>query len=213
MNGRWRIVAGLVAACVAAAPQPALADGGGASPPAGDARAIRFPPSPELPAVLGRKLKWDDLAFVPGPDDAEEAKAAWSWLVPGRWRPILFAMVGGIFLETEAGTVRWLDIGTGTVEDVAPSVKAFEAILRSGSPDVELWFLPALVESLHRAGKRPGPGQAYFFLVLPVFKEGKFTADNMVVVPVREQIGATADIHRRMKDLPDGARVETRVRD
>lgn len=212
MIGRWNMVAWLVAACVAAAPGPAPADAGGASPAAGDGRAIRFPPSPKLPAVLGRELKWRDLAFVPGPGQAEEARKAWSWLVPGRWRPILFAMVGGIFFETEAGTVRWLDMGAGTVEEVAPDVEAFEAILRSGPPDVEYWFLPALVESLHRAGKRPRPGQAYFFLVLPIFKEGRFTADNMVVVPVREQIGATADIHRQIAQLPDGAKAEMKTK-
>jgi hypothetical protein len=158
--------------------------------------------------VLGRKLKWHDLAFAPQPAHAREARKAWEWLLPGRWRPVLFAMVGGIFIETEAGTVRWLDMGSGTVEDVAPSVEAFEAMLRSGPPDVELWFLPALVESLHRAGKRPGPDQAYFFLVPPVFAEGKFVADNMVLVPIREQIGANGDIHRQLATIPDGAKVK-----
>ena len=158
-------------------------------------------------------MKWDDLAFVPGPELAAEAREAWSWLVPGRWRPILFAMVGGIFFESEAGTVHWLDIGVGTVEEVAPSVEAFEAILRSGAPVVEEWFLPPLVQALHEAGKRPGPGQAYHFLILPVFAEGKYAPDNMVLVPAREQVGAAADIHRQLKDVPDGTKAEMIVRD
>jgi len=211
MIGRG-IIATLLFSGLVAAPGAALAGGPAANPPTRDARAIDFPPSPEPPAVLGRKMKWDDLAFVPGPELAAEAREAWSWLVPGRWRPILFAMVGGIFFETEAGTVRWLDIGAGTVEEVAPSVEAFEAILRSGPPDVEIWFLPALVEALHRAGKRPGPGRAYAFLILPVFAEGKFVADNMVVVPAREQVGVAADIHRQLAKVPDGTKVQIEVK-
>jgi hypothetical protein len=172
------------------------------------------PDAPNALEAMAKRwnMKWDELAFVPDPELAKEARRAWSWLVPGRWRPILFAMVGGIFFETETGTVGWLDIGAGTVEEVAASVEAFEAILRSGGEEVEFWFLPALVEELHRAGKRPGPGQAYFFLILPVFAEGKFVADNMVVVPAREQIEATADIHRQIAKLPDGAKVELEPR-
>lgn len=189
-------------------PQVAAADAPGPAPAARGDRAIRFPPDRGLKAAKERNVKWDDLAFVPGRELAAEAMEAWSWLVPGGGRPILFAMVGGIFFETEDGKVHWLDIGGGTVEEVAPSVEAFEKILRSEAPVVEEWFLPALVEALQKAGKRPGPGQAYFFLILPVFAEGKFTPDNMVVISAREQVVATADIHRQMKDIPDGTKVE-----
>jgi hypothetical protein len=204
------IAISLVAAGIAALPRPALAGPPGAASPADGERATRFRLPQGAPAMAAkeRNVKWNDLAFVPGPELAAEAREAWSWLVPGRWRPILFAMVGGIFLESEDGTVHWLDIGGGTAEEVAPSVEAFEAILRSGAPVVEEWFLPALVEALRRAGKRPGPGQAYLFLIMPVFAEGKYVADNMVVVSAREQVAAAADIHRQIADLPDGTKVE-----
>jgi hypothetical protein len=156
---------------------------------------------------------WKDIAFVPDPALADEAEGAWSWLVPGPWRVLVCAMVGGIFLETEAGIVRWLDIGIGLVEDVAESVDAFEAILRSDSPVVEEWFLPGLVEALHEAGKRPEPGEAYWFIVPPAFAEGTYSADNLAVVPVREQLLGSADIHKQIAELPDGAQVRFKVVD
>jgi len=158
-------------------------------------------------------VSWHDLTFMLDPVLAEEVQAAWSWLVPEPWSPIVCAMVGGIFLETESGEVCWLDIGTAAVEEVAASAEEFEAILRSGEPVVEEWFLPALVESLHEAGKRAGPGEAYFFITLPIFAEGKYTADNMAVVPAREQLLATADVHRQIAHLPDRTKVRVVVRD
>lgn len=210
---RWGSIAASLVAAVAAGPGPASA---GDRDSASAAKKAPLPPSAAAramePWAKAWGFRWDELAFVPDPKLAQEARKAWSWLVPGRWRPILCATVGGIFFETEAGAVGWLDIGAGTFEEVAPSVEAFEAILRSGAPVVEGWFLPALVEELHRAGKRPGPGQAYFFLILPIFAEGKFVADNLVVVPVREQIGATADIHRQIAKLPNKAKVELKVK-
>lgn len=211
MTGRGIIAALLAAAGILAMPRPALADSPGPAPAARGERAIRLPPDRGPKAAKERKMKWDDLAFVPSPELAAEARAAWSWLVPGRWRPILFAMVGGIFFETEDGKVHWLDIGVGTVEEVAPSVEAFEAILRSGEPVVDEWFLPPLVQALHKAGKRPRPGQAYSFLILPVFAEGKYSEGNMVLVPAREQVGAAADVHRQISELPDGAKVRIKI--
>jgi hypothetical protein len=115
-------------------------------------------------------VSWHDIAFMPDPELADEAQAAWSWLVPSPWRVLVCATVGGIFLETESGKVRWLDVGTGFVEDVAESVEGFEAILRSGEPVIDEWFLPGFVEALHEAGKRPGPGEAFFPIILPVFR-------------------------------------------
>ncbi|HEX8263013.1 MAG TPA: hypothetical protein VF547_09080 [Allosphingosinicella sp.] len=122
-------------------------------------------------------------------------------------------MVGGIFLESDAGKVRWLDIGAGLAEDVADSVEAFEAILRSDAPVVEEWFLPGLVEALYEAGKRPGPGEAFWFIIPPVFAEGRYSADNMAIVPIREQLLASADLHRQLADLPEGATVRMKVVD
>lgn len=122
-------------------------------------------------------------------------------------------MVAGVFLEKPDGGVHWLDTGTGLVEHVASTRVQFEEIIRSSPDLVDEWFLPPLVKRLHAAGKRPTVGECYGFTILPIFAEGKYEADNMFVVPVREQLVGMADIHRQLNDLPEGASVQIKVTD
>ncbi len=158
-------------------------------------------------------IGWRDLAFQPDPDTARDAAAAWAWLVPPPWTQVLCSMIGGIFLEKPDGTVHWLDTGTGMIEPVAGTRAEFEAALASSPDRVEEWFLPGLVERLHAAGKRPADGQCFGFTILPIFREGGFESGNMRVVPVREQLLGTAEIHRQLSALPDGTRVRFKVVD
>src|SRR5205085_2304216 len=138
---------------------------------------IRLAPSPGRGAGgLDMGAKWADIAFVPSPELAAEIVAAWQWRFPGPWKPFLCSMVGGIFLEDESG-VYWLESGTAMVERIASDVAEFESMVRSEPDHVDEWFLPHVVEGLCDAGKRPGPGQCYAFLTLPVFVEGKYETD------------------------------------
>lgn len=122
-------------------------------------------------------------------------------------------MVGGIFLEAASGEVLWLDSGTALIEEVASDRGQFEETIRSSPADVQEWFLPPLVERLQAAGKKPQEGECYGFIILPVFAEGKYDTDNLIVVPVREQFVGMADIHRQLSELPDGTKVKLKVTD
>ena len=157
-------------------------------------------------------VTWTDIAFVPDPGLADEIAAAWQWLVPGSWTPFLCSMIGGIFLEAEGG-VFWLESGTGLVERIAADVMEFESILKNDPDSVDEWFLPPLIERLHDAGKRPGPGQAYAFTLLPVFVEGRYDVENMFAAPAREIFVGIASIHQQLSDVPDGGEVRIRIVD
>ena len=158
-------------------------------------------------------MKWTDIAFEPGPALAAEIAAAWQWLMPGRWTPFLCSMIGGIFAEDEDGSVYWLESGTGLVERIAADREAFETVVKSDPDSVDEWFLPPLVERLHEAGKRPGPGECYFFTILPVFAEGKYEVGNMDIVPVREQFVGAASLHEQLSRVPDGGKVRIKIVD
>jgi len=158
-------------------------------------------------------VRWVDIAFVPDPALAAEIAAAWQWLMPGRWTPFLCSMIGGIFAEDEDGGIYWLESGTGLVERIAADREAFDAVVKSDPDGVDEWFLPPLVEQLHEAGKRPGPGECYAFTILPVFAEGKYEIGNMNVVPVREQLICAATIHEQIKNVPDGGKVQFKIVD
>lgn len=134
-------------------------------------------------------------------------------LVPEPWEPIICSMVAGMFLETPNNGVLWLDTGTGLVEQVAQSRAHFEEIVRSSPDLVDEWFLPPLVERLHAAGKKPSEGECYGFTIPPVFAEGKYDADNILVLPVREQLVGMADIHRQLNDVQDGVSIQLKVTD
>ena len=157
-------------------------------------------------------LGWTDLAFAPDSALAAEIAAAWQWLLPGEWKPFLCSMIGGIFLEDESG-IYWIESGTGMIERIADDAGQFESIVNADTNSVDEWFLPPLVEALHGAGKRPDPGQCYAFLILPVFAEGEYDVENIVTVPVREQLVGIASVHRQLIDLPDGAKVRIKVVD
>ena len=158
-------------------------------------------------------IRWRDIAFQLEPDLAVEVVRAWAWLIPPPWTPFLCSMVPAIFLEMPNGEVHWLDTGSGLVEKVATSREAFDEMARSSPDWVEEWFLPGLVERLHAAGKKPRAGECYGFTILPAFAEGKYTVENMLVLPVREQFVEVADLHRQLSELPDGTQVQIKVVD
>jgi hypothetical protein len=158
-------------------------------------------------------VNWQDIAFQLEPDLARDAAEAWAWLVPEQWTPVICSMVPGIFLEKPNGEIHWLDTGTGLVGKVADTRDGFEDILSSSPELVEEWFLPGLIDQLHAAGKRAAPGQCYGFTILPIFAEGKYKVDNMLVVPVREQFVGIAEIHRQLSELPDGTSVQMKIVD
>ncbi|HEY5712579.1 MAG TPA: hypothetical protein VIT38_11855 [Allosphingosinicella sp.] len=156
--------------------------------------------------------RWADVAFVPDSELAAKIVAAWQWLVPGGWTPFLCSMTGDIFLEEESG-VYWLQSGSGQVERIARNADEFETIVHSQLDKFEEWFLPGLVEALHDAGKRPDPGECYAFQVLPVFAEGKYEPDNLVVRPAVVQLVGMAAIHEQIADVPDGGQVQIKIGD
>lgn len=158
-------------------------------------------------------VTWNDIAFQMEPSDTLAAAEAWSWLVLEPWTPLICSRIGGVFLEKPDGAVHWLDTATGLVEEVASSRALFEETVRTSPDLMDEWFLPAVIERLHAAGKRAGAGECYGFVILPVFAEGKYEEDNMFVIPVGEQFVGVAAVHRQLSELPDGATVQMKVID
>ncbi|QCP54406.1 DUF1851 domain-containing protein [Trinickia violacea] len=116
-----------------------------------------------------------------------------------------------VFIEPDTCGVWWLNTGTAELTKVADSVPHFEGLLNSDLADE--WFSPDLVGKLHVAGKVPGLGECYTFVILPIFSEGKYEVDNVNPVPVREHYGSTGSMHKHLRDIPDGAQVEVNVSD
>ena len=163
-------------------------------------------------------LTWSDLLLLPDEQVVTETAAAWKWLVPEPWKIVACSMFGGVFFEKSQGGVFWLECPTAQVEQVASSAAEFHAFLggerdEAWEEQTDEWFLPGLVQQLHDAKKRPGPGQCYGLTILPIFDGGRYSVGNVFVLPVREWLTVTASLHQQVRELPDGSRVEIKVVD
>jgi hypothetical protein len=152
---------------------------------------------------------WSTLTFQPTPDAIAALRAHWAWQLGDDWEPLMFSVIGDVFLEQREGTIWWLSTAMGTLERVAESRDAFHQHLDTERADE--WFLPGLVDVLHDQGQVPGPGQCYAYAILPVFAEGSFSAENMHPADARAYFASTGDIHRKIRDLKDGDRVPLEI--
>jgi len=152
-------------------------------------------------------LGWSALTFTPDGEAVRELRKAWSWLLTEEYTPVLFSVVGDVFLRmVAAGEVQWLNTGTGEIQRVADSVEEFRTLL--GTEKVREWFMPALVEQLHAVGKVPAAGECHTYVTLPVFAEGKYEVANLNAVRAKDHFAATAHVLREVQWLPDGTKVK-----
>src|SRR5262245_5846655 len=92
--------------------------------------------------------------------------ADWSWLLPEELTVWLMNRYGDLFLVFNDGTVHMLDIGRGTVEQLAESRNDF-AIKIDEDDNASNWLMVPLVDGLIEAGKRLHAGQCYSFIIPP----------------------------------------------
>ncbi len=151
------------------------------------------------------EVGWSELVCSPDDEAVAELKRSWAWLIPQPWTPLLYSVLGDVFLERQRQGVFWLNTGTGEVTRVAEDVQQFETSLRTDL--AEDWFMPQLIACLHQAGKIPNSGQCYTYVIFPIFADGRYEVENLNVVPAKEHFGLSGDLHAQISGLPDGQKV------
>ncbi|WP_090941684.1 T6SS immunity protein Tdi1 domain-containing protein [Azotobacter beijerinckii] len=154
-------------------------------------------------------IDWSSLTLTPSDLAIHQLAESWGWLLPNSFAPLLFSNFGDLFYQPESGGVWWLNTGTGEVTQVADSVSQFRELL--GTEVANEGFMPHLVEELHAAGKVPGPGECYSYVILPVFAEGTYEVENFNPVPAHEHFAITGHIFNEIQSLPSGAKVRLNV--
>jgi len=137
--------------------------------------------------------------------DWAEVMADWAWLLPASYTLWMVNRFGDSILVMEDGTVHMLDIGAGTLKQLARDREAFCVDVDTGS-NADYWLLISLVDKCVSAGLVLKPGQCYGFKLAPVF-DGKYTVENTEVCDLEVNFSLLAQIHRQIRDLPDGAKV------
>jgi len=134
--------------------------------------------------------------------DWSKLLSTWHWLLP---RQIIVWMVnrfGDVFIVRDDGTVQMLDIGIGTLKQVAATRDDFGCKIDEPG-QAEDWLMIPLVDQLVASGQILGAGQCYSYRQLPVLG-GDYTTDNVVIKDMAAHYAAFGPIHERIKDLPDG---------
>ncbi|WP_148087920.1 DUF1851 domain-containing protein [Gemmata obscuriglobus] len=117
---------------------------------------------------------------------------------------------GDLFLISSDGAVSMLDVGTGTLTTVASNATSFDAQL-TDEEIADQWLMGSLVESAVAAGLMIGRGECYGFKRPPVLG-GDYTVENTFVLPVSEHLAFLGELHKQLRDMPDGSSVELKIR-
>jgi hypothetical protein len=85
--------------------------------------------------------------------------------------------LGEAFLVNGDETIAWLSVGTGTVTSVAPTRKAFAAMLDQRH-NAEAWLRISLVDGCRKAGMHLAAEECYGFKIPPALL-GKYEVPNL----------------------------------
>ena len=151
-------------------------------------------------------MDWRCLAIEIDGLDCDRLLSAWRWLVPDELRPISLTMFGDWFLEDRRGCIYFLDTVGGTLSCIAPSRAAF--LSERGKPEnLGEWYMADLALLCWESGLRPGVGTCLSFKVPPVLS-GPVALDNVEVYDLMVHQSIMGQIHRGVKDLPEGTVIE-----
>jgi hypothetical protein len=135
--------------------------------------------------------------------------ADWRWLLGGLPHLCGWASSGDLFYSDDRGRVWRLDTGAGETNLVAESSDSFEEMLLDPSCAEALLLLPVL-RAFEMTNGPLSAGHCLGFTTLPVFG-GAYTADNRYAISVVGHASFTGDMHRQIRDLPDGAVIRLKV--
>ena len=141
--------------------------------------------------------------------DWSELLSTWHWLLPRQFTVWLVNRFGDLFIIKDDGTVHMLDVGVGSLKQVASSKDEFwEKIDEPGRAGD--WLAIPLVDALVASGQTLGSGQCYSYRQLPVLG-GDYEIGNVIIKDIAFHYAAFGPIHERIKNLPDGTKVTFKV--
>ncbi|MBI3220032.1 MAG: DUF1851 domain-containing protein [Bacteroidetes bacterium] len=155
------------------------------------------------------RINLDDLTVKFNEVVADKLTVSWTWLIGTNKKPILVSAIGDMFLQANSKEIYWLDVGGGEMRLIANGIQDFEEKLKN-IEQVNEWFMIDLAMNLRLSDKKLKDGQLYSYKKLPIIG-GDYTADNFVPLDIVEHFCCTGDLHKQIKDLPDGTMVEIKI--
>lgn len=151
------------------------------------------------------RITWNELTVGFDRNASDALLEEWRWLVPQDAQVFLVSSLGDLFLGDGEERIYWLDAGAARLTQVANSMEEFKRLMPQ--PDrVKEWFVPQLVGDLMASGKRLAPGECYSYKVPPMLN-GRMEVDNFEPTDLMVHCGMLGQIGRKIKDLPEGAKI------
>jgi hypothetical protein len=157
------------------------------------------------------KRDLNDLIVKFDNDTSDKLTENWIWLIGTDKKVLLVSTIGDMFLTDNNKRVYWLDVGSGQFKLIADAIEDFEQRLKD-IEQVNEWFMIDLATELRHSEKKLKDGQLYSYYKLPIIG-GDYTVDNFAPLSIEEHFGYLGDIHKQIKDLPDGTKVEIKIVD
>ena len=149
----------------------------------------------------------NDLTISPDGVEMDTLLEEWSWAMPEPLRPVLLTAMGDAFAQGKSGAVYFVDIVEGTITPVADDGASFQSLI-ADTQFVTDHLFPSRGVQLRSAGKTLVPNHVYSHKQLLVLG-GNDDADNVEVTDVSVHIRIHGQVHRQVKDLPDGASIDS----
>ncbi len=150
-------------------------------------------------------LTLEDLTIDPEGIDPVALLADWEWAMESLMLPVLVTVMGDVFAQSDSGEVCFVDVVGGEVVPVCDSSETFEEALDDDEFVAE-FFYPQRVQELRDAGLKLS-GRQVFSHKLPLVVGGEDEVANFETADAIVHVSIHGQIHRQVKDLPDGAEI------
>src|SRR6185503_15095204 len=131
--------------------------------------------------------------------------AEWRWLTGGLPRLLAWSSGGDLFVSNPDGSVAMIDCGAGELAVVARSEAEFRTHMLDERQADEMLQRP-VVEAFEAHHGQLAPDQCLGYTKLPILG-GEYTVGNRFSLSIAEHASFTGDLHRQIRDLPDGSQV------
>jgi len=150
-------------------------------------------------------ITMNDLTISPDGIEMTPLLNDWEWLMCEPMKPILLTALGDVFAQGDSRAVYFLDANSGAIEKIAPNGDEFQNKLRDVRFVTEK-LLPARILELRKAGITLKPGEVYSYSH-PLALGGEDTNENVAPTHVSVHLSLYGQIHRQIKDLPEGTSI------
>ena len=143
--------------------------------------------------------------IIEEPLETADPLAEWRWKLGAETTTVALSRSGDAFVLGSDGHVWWLDTGAGALTLVADSTAAFDELL-SDPQEVKRLLLAPVVEHFISLHGPFTPGRCLGYTRLPILG-GSYSVENRWSAPAIEHFALTGDLHRQLRDVPDGTQV------